>query len=156
MKKVWLLMLLVVGLVGCGTSDQNSGSNSEQIKTTESSQVNDFKVTLHLEENLEMYATITYSGEEAEVEINHGGSIFFFNIHQQDGSFEYESVMTEQLLTTNLVANEPYRVDFNQVKKLELNKGKYEFQAIADFSVSSNDGTVTPLKIPVSIVREIN
>ena len=39
--------------------------------------MDDFKVSINVEKDLNVYATVTYIGEAAEKDIYHGGSIFF-------------------------------------------------------------------------------
>jgi hypothetical protein len=94
-------------------------------------------------------------GEEAEKDIYHGGSIFFFNVYQQDGDFEYLGFMDQPLLTTTLIRNEPHRVDFKGIEKLKLKPGTYEFEAIANFSLDSEDVLGTENEIPVSKIEEV-
>lgn len=117
--------------------------------------MDDFRVTINVEKDLNVYATITYIGEEAEKDIYHGGSIFFFNVYQQDGDFEYLGSMVQPLLTTTLIQNEPHRVKLGGFKKGILKPGTYEFEAIANFSLDSDDLLGTEIEIPVSKIKEI-
>jgi hypothetical protein len=154
-----IFSFLLLGLAGCGTSnnDEENGSGQPKI-TNESKQVNDFNVSINVEDgekNLNVYVTITYVGEEAKIDIYHGGSIFFFNVYQQDGDFEYIGSMEQPLLTTTLIRNEPHRVNFKGIETLKLKQGTYKFEAIADFSLSSDDVLGTKIEIPVSKMKEI-
>jgi hypothetical protein len=155
-----IFSVLLLGLCGCGTSNNTEeiGSGELQI-TNESKQVDDFNVSINVEngeKNLNVYATITYVGEEAEVDIYHGGSIFFFNVYQQDGEFEYIGSMEQPLLTTTLIRNEPHSVHFKGIETLKLKQGTYKFEAIADFSLSSDDVVGTKIEIPVSKMKEFD
>ncbi len=155
----FVFFILVFGLIGCGTGNNGEKNLSEKPKINdESKQVNYFKVSINVEKSkndLDVYATITYIGEEAERYIYHGGSIFFFNVYQQDGDFEYIGNMDQPLLTTTLIRNEPHRVDFNGIEKVKLKPGTYKFEAIADFSLDSDNVLETKIEIPVFKIEEI-
>lgn len=150
---------MVFGLFGCGTGNNTGGNLSKEPKNTdESKQVDDFNVTIHVKnkgENLTVYATITYTGEETEKDIYHGGSIFYFNVYQLDGDFEYFGAMDQPLLTTTLIQNEPHKVYFSELKNQNLKPGIYEFEAIAEFYLDSDDVVQSKIEIPVSKVVEI-
>ncbi|RSL29499.1 hypothetical protein D7Z54_30990 [Salibacterium salarium] len=154
-----VFLILVFGLIGCGTSNNSEENVSAESKITNNSkQVDDFKVSINVEngeKDLNVYAAITYIGEEAEKDIYHGGSIFFFNVYQQDGDFEHLGSMNQPLLTTTLIRNEPHRVDFKGIEKLKLKPGTYEFEAIANFSLDSEDVLGTKMEIPVSKMEEV-
>lgn len=154
-----IFSVLLLGLCGCGTSNNNEENRSGEPQiTNESKQVDDFKVSINVEnveKGLNVYATITYLGEEDEIDIYHGGSIFFFNIYQQDGDFDYLGSMEQPLLTTTLIRNEPHKVNFTEIETLKLKQGTYKFEAIADFSLSSDDVLGTKIEIPVSKIKEI-
>lgn len=155
-----IFSILVLGLCGCGTRNNNEENVSGEPKiTNQSKQVDDFKVSISVENgenDLNVYATITYLGKEAEKDIYHGGSIFFFNVYQQDGDFEYLGGMEQPLLKTTLVRDEPHRVKFIEIENLNLKQGNYKFEAIADFSSDSDDVLGTKIEIPVSIIEEID
>ena len=140
MRRVWMIIsiILIFSLFGCGTTNTTEENESVNPKV-DAEQLEDFKVAIHVEEDLNVYATITYVGEEAEKEIYHGGSIFFFNVYQEDGNPVYDSSMTLPLITTTLTRNEPHREEFNMIKDLELKAGTYEFEAIAVFSLDEED-----------------
>ncbi|MGE7843773.1 hypothetical protein ACQKNX_23695 [Lysinibacillus sp. NPDC093712] len=149
-------IMLIFGLNGCATTNSNEENLSvEPVITNDYKQVDDFKVSIHVEKDLNVYATITYIGDTEKKDIYHGGSIFFFNIYQQDGNFIYEGAMTQPLLTTTLIRNEPHREDFNWIEQFELKEGLYEFEAIADFSLDSEDIRGTNIKVPVSKIQEV-
>ena len=154
-----VFLFLVFGLFGCGTSNNNEENVSGEPRITyESKQVDDFKITINVEnseKDLVVYTTITYMGEEAQKDIYHGGSIFFFNVYQQDDDFEYLGGMNQPLLTTTLIRNEPHRVNFEGIEKLKLKPGTFEFEAIAHFSLDSDDVLGTEIEIPVSGVQEV-
>lgn len=152
MKKSLMLLIAFSFLIaGCGQEQARKKDGNDQPEVTdESNQVDDFKVSIHVEDELDAYATITYVGEEAEKEIYHGGSIFFFNIYQQGGNFKYLGAMEQPLLTTTLIQNEPHRVTFNSLDDITLKTGKYKFEAIAQFSLDSDDVLETEIEIPVS------
>ncbi|MGD6834440.1 hypothetical protein ACQCT5_19975 [Sutcliffiella halmapala] len=154
-----VFLIFVFGIFGCGTSKNSEENVSGETKiTNESKQVDDFKVSINVEngeKDLIVYATITYIGEEAEKVIYHGESVFFFNVYQQDGDYEYVGGMEQPLLTTTLIRNEPHRVNFEVIEKLKLNPGTYEFEAIADFSLDSDDVLGSKIDVPVSKIEEI-
>lgn len=152
MKKLLALLIVFSFLIaGCGQEQERKKDGNDQPEVTgESNQVDDFKVSIHVEDELDAYATITYVGEEAEKEIYHGGSIFYFNIYQLDGDFKHLGAMDQPLLTTTLIQNEPHRVTFNNLDHITLKPGKYKFEAIAQFSLDSDDVLGTEIEIPVS------
>ncbi|WP_394189940.1 hypothetical protein [Paenisporosarcina quisquiliarum] len=154
-------LVMVLGLSGCVTSNNNGDANvSDKPKISNNSKtVVDFKVTINVQKSQKapkVYATITYMGEEAEKDIFHGGSIFFFNIYQQDGDFEYIGSMNLPLLTTTLIQNKPLRVDFNGIERLELGSGNYKFEAVANFSLDSDKVMESKIEIPVYKIEEID
>ena len=158
MRRLFIVVsiILIFGLFGCVTNNNNEENVSGKPKiANESKQVDDFKVSINVEKDLNVYATITYIGEAAEKDIYHGGSIFFFNVYQLDGDFEYFGVMNQPLLTTTLIRNEPHRVKFKGIEKLELKTGTYEFEAIANISLDSDDVLGTKIEIPVSKIEEV-
>ena len=156
MRRVWTIIsiILIFGLFGCGTTNSTEENESVNPKV-DAEQLEDFKVAIHVEEDLNVYATITYVGEEAEKEIYHGGSIFFFNVYQEDGNPVYESSMPLPLITTTLTQNEPLREDFNMIKDIEINSGTYEFEAIAMFSLDEDDVLGTSIDMTVSKMVEV-
>lgn len=154
-------LVLFFGLSGCATSNTNDNEkvNDKPKITNESKTVADFKVTINVQKSHKdpkVYATITYIGVEAEKDIYHGGSIFFFTIDQQDGDFEYVETMTLPLITTTLVKNKPLRVDFNGIKRIELLAGTYKFEAIANFALDSDKVTESKIEIPVYKIYKID
>jgi len=146
-------MIFAFGLFGCNSEEK---VRDESYEKTDSQQVDDFKVSINVEngeEALNVYATITYTGEEAEIDIYHGGKIFYFNVYQQDGDFEFLGAMDDPQLKTTLFKNEPHKVTFNLLEMPGLKPGTYEFEAIASFSLSSE--TASNIEIPVYKVEEI-
>lgn len=162
MKRIFIYAILLLSLFGCSTSNEKvvdsdkepsamGDAKADELQASnDSKQVGDFEISIHVDENLNAIASITYIGDEAKKDIYHGGSIFGFNIFQQDGDFVYEGGMTQPLLTTTLLQNEPHTVTFNAKEFLNLEKGLYEFEAIAELSVDSNDVVGSQLIIPVS------
>ena len=151
--------LLVFGLSGCVPVNNGGEYQSGKPQVNNGSKtVDDFKVSINVQQSQKvqkMYATITYMGDEPEIDIYHGGSIFFFNINQQDGDFEYEGAMNLPLLTTTLIRNKSHRVDFNGIEKFKLESGTYEFEAIANFSLDSNNIIESKMEIPVYCIAEL-
>ncbi|WP_404430931.1 hypothetical protein [Sutcliffiella horikoshii] len=148
-----LIIILVFGLFGCDSEDKVRG---ESYKKSDSQHVDDFNVSINVEdgdEALNVFATITYTGKEAEIDIYHGGKIFYFNVYQQDGDFEFFGAMDDPQLKTTLFKNEPHKVTFNVLEMPGLNPGTYEFEAIASFSLNSE--TPSNIEIPVYKVEEI-
>lgn len=78
MKKLLVLLIIFSFLIaGCGQEQARKKDRNDQPEVTdESNQVDDFKVSMDVEDELDAYATITYVGEEAEKEIYHGGKYF--------------------------------------------------------------------------------
>lgn len=167
MKMIFINGLLLLSLFGCSASTEKvvdldkepsvmNDSNIEKLHiSNESKQVDDFKVSIDVNDDLEVSATIMYTGDETEKEIYHASNIFWFKIFQQDGDFKYEPAMTQPLLTTTLIQNEPHTIKFNWDKDLQLEEGLYEFEVIADFSLDSNDIVGSKLTIPVSMLQEV-
>ena len=149
-----LIIILVFGLFGCDSKEKVRG---ESYKKNDSQQVDDFNVSINVEnseEALNVYATITYTGDEEEIDIYHGGEIFYFNVYQQDGDFEFFGAMDQPQLITTLYQNEPHRVIFNVLEMPSLNSGTYEFEAIASFSLDTEKAS--NIEIPVYKVEEID
>lgn len=156
MKKTMIFLILLVSLFGCGTTNNDEKNRSEDTKiTNDMKQVDDFQVEITVDEELNVIASITYIGEESEKNIYHGGSIFFFNIYQQDGDFEYLGAMDLPLLTTTLVQNEPHQVKFVEMEQIDLEPGTYAFEAMANFSLDADDFIGTNYKITVSTIVEV-
>lgn len=165
MKMILIYSILLLSLFGCSTpnekvEDSNEkpdvkevSKQEERTYLNESNQVGDFKVAIAVDKSLHPTASITYVGDEKEKTIYHGGNIFFFNVYQQDGDFKQESAMNQPLLATTLIQNEPHTIQFNELEELE--KGVYEFEAIANFSLDSEDVMGTKLEIPVSKIQVI-
>lgn len=155
MKRLLILMSTVFFIL-FGCEQQTATKDEHQAKhVKESEQVNDFQVSITHDDELNVYAIITYVGDANEIDIYHGGSIFYFNIHQEDGDFEYIGAMNQPLLTTTLIRNEPHQVAFNHLKELHLKKGIYRIEAIADISLDPDDVVGTTIQIPVSKIIEI-
>lgn len=79
MRRLFIVVsiILIFGLFGCVTNNNNEENVSGKPKiANESKQVDDFKVSINVEKDLNVYATITYIGEADEKDIYHGGSIF--------------------------------------------------------------------------------
>lgn len=157
MNKFFMILLivfsLIFALIGCGTD--NGELNEEPNVFAESNQVDNFDVKLEIiekEQELTVAATITYVGEKDEIDIYHGGSIFYFNIYQKDGNFEYLGSMDAPLLTTTLTRNEPHKVDFTDSVLDELEPGTYEFEAIAVFSLNVENIVDSLINNPVSLM----
>lgn len=155
MKMIFIYTVILLSLFGCSKPNEKVDDLDKNTNTNESKQVDDFKVSIDVDENLNTVAAITYIGSEDEKDIYHGGNIFWFNIYKKDGDFIHESSMIQPLLTTTLNQNEPHTVTFNSNEDLDLEKGLYEFEVIADFSLDSNDVSGTKLKIPVSKLQEV-
>lgn len=124
---LYVVAVMLIVLAGCG----DAASNKETTHMTR--QVDDFDIDVMVEESPTAYATITYTGEDETQNIEHGGSIFLFNLYDEHGKREYVDAMTEQLVTTTLEQNKALRVDFTQLSNLELKKGRYTLEVIADF-----------------------
>lgn len=158
MKMIFMYSILLLSLFGCSTPNEKLDVKEDTLQEertylNESNQVGDFKVSIALNESLHPTASITYVGDQPEKTIYHGGNIFFFNIYQQDGHFKQESAMNMPLLSTTLIQNKPHTIQFNEVGELE--KGLYKFEAIASFSLNSDDVMGTKLEIPVSKLQQI-
>ncbi len=75
--KILFFSLSVLALFGCTTTNSNEEKvRVEPVMTYETKQVDDFKVSIHIEKDLHVYSTITYVGDAIEKEIYHGGNIF--------------------------------------------------------------------------------
>lgn len=153
-----IFVILVFGLVGCGTDKSGEFNTIQEPKvSTESKQIEDFEVALKIEEDegLAVTATITYLGEKDKIEIYHGGSIFFFNIYQKDGDFEHIGAMDLPLLMTTLTRKEPHKVEFTDVDLDELEPGTYQFEGIANFSLDKQNMVDFNIEIPVFSIFKV-
>ncbi|MCT8136730.1 hypothetical protein H1D32_02560 [Anaerobacillus sp. CMMVII] len=159
MVHLMVLSVIFFGVVGCGTGSNTENNSGEEPKGSVATKlVDDFEVSINVDDRENdpiVYATITYLGEDAETDIYHGGSIFFFNIYQIDGDFEYMGAMDLPLITTSLKRNEPHNVQLMDKSLKALETGTYEFEAIADFSLDIDDMVNTRMKIEVSTIHEI-
>jgi hypothetical protein len=163
-KRVPVILLLILslgfGVAGCGTNLDSESITIDEPETVyrEINRVDDFEVELQITEKNEgrtITATITYSGEESEIDIYHGGSIFYFNIYEIDGDFEHMGSMDGPLLTTVLTRNEPHKVEMVDVALDELQSGSYEFEAVAIFSLDIEQIGDTLVEIPVSMKHSL-
>ncbi len=161
MKKLMLsgvLMVLIVsmGLVGCGYDGNNETDSTVEPEEYEATERDgDFEVTIEVDgkdNDLSVAASITYLGDEDTIDIYHGGSIFYFNIYQQDGDFQYLGAMDAQLHSTKLVQNEPHRVEIHYPILEELEPGTYEFEAEAVFSLDEENIADSTINLPVSVI----
>lgn len=156
-----MFSIIILSLSACGTDNSgNKQLNIQEFKeeVDEVNQEGDFEVSMNVEkvdETLDVYATITYLGEEDKRIIYHGGSIFFFNIYQLDGDFEFLGGMDQPLLSTILKQNEKHRVEFNHPGLKELKPGIYEFEAIANISLDDENMRESTGEIPVSKIVEL-
>lgn len=142
MRKYLIGLLLLAVLVGCAEKPQEAVQEQD-----------DFKVSIEVDEAAKVAATITYVGPEAEKTIYHGGNIFFLTIKQLDGDFEQPGAMSLPLLSTTLKKDEPHTVIFDDVA---LDKGLYEFEAIARISLDQEDIVGSEITIPVKVEKQIN
>ena len=175
MRKYLIGLLLLAVLVGCAEKPQEQDDfNVSSIEVDEAAKVaatityvgpeaektiyhggNIFFLTISIEvdEAAKVAATITYVGPEAEKTIYHGGNIFFLTIKQLDGDFEQPGAMSLPLLSTTLKKDEPHTVIFDDVA---LDKGLYEFEAIARISLDQEDIVGSEITIPVKVEKQIN
>lgn len=130
---LYVLAVILITLAGCG----DAASNKETTNTTR--QIDNFDIAVIVEDGPTAYATITYTGKETTQNIEHGGSIFLFNLYDEHGEREYVDAMTEQLVTTTLEQNKVLRVDFTQLSDVELKKGRYTLEVVADFWLPAED-----------------
>ncbi|TFB22860.1 hypothetical protein E3U55_06375 [Filobacillus milosensis] len=155
-----LCSILIFGLYGCGTKGDGAATVSQVVEDEKATaQEGEFEVSINVEqkgENLDVYATITYLGDQDQKTIYHGGSIFFFNVYQVGGDFEHIGGMEQPLLSTDLKKGEAHKVEFNHPGLTELKPGTYEFEAIADISIDDEKMVDTKLEVPVTTVVEID
>ncbi|MDG5789343.1 hypothetical protein QA612_17925 [Evansella sp. AB-P1] len=155
----YIFFISIFGLFACGTDNSSESNRNERTQDTEETkEADDFEVSINVENDddiLEVYATITYIGEEDKADIYHGGSIFFFNLYEINGEFEYLGGMDQPLLTTTLQKDEIHKVEFTDPVLNELGPGGYEFEAIAHFSLDGDNIIDTKIEIPVSKIVKI-
>lgn len=155
-----IILIASLGLVGCGNDGNNETDHTEDPEEYEATErEEDFEVTMEViseANDLSVTASITYLGDEETIVIYHGGSIFYFNIYQQDGDFEYLGAMDAQLIWTELRQNEPHRVDIDYPILEELEPGTYEFEAEAVFSLDEEEIMDTQITIPVRVTITID
>ncbi|OEH84165.1 hypothetical protein BHU72_12215 [Desulfuribacillus stibiiarsenatis] len=169
MNRLFVVILMVVslvfGIVGCGESNDGQPKLIEDPKVIdnpevveESKQVGEFEVTIQVKKDkqLAVMATVTYVGDKNEIDIYHGGSIFFFNIYQKDGDFEYIGAMNQPLITTTLIRNEPHTVAYTGPELERLKPGTYEFEAVANFATNIENIIDSNFNVPVSTIVKID
>ena len=147
----WMTLLLsMLLLVSCGSSDSVDDvelANYEVNQTIAETVKNDFIFRLASEkeeyeqgEHVELYGEVIYTGEKEEITIAHSAVAIQFNLHEHIRGFEISSAIPEIGIQTELVANEPYRENYEKqhIFKIEDNPKDYvefidDFQERQDF-----------------------
>lgn len=171
-KCMFVTLILFLLLLGCqetqSTERQLESSDPSMSKHKNVEKKEDFIVTIEgtkqvysKDEEINIYATLTYKGNGEDILINHASSIFYYKIHQKDGDFELESIIDLVRKSTNLRKNKPHISDLDNIGmpvhnvfrngKLYLPTGQYLITAIADFNLENNE----EFNIPVSLTIEV-
>lgn len=116
-QKSFLLIFILIALVACGTSKENT----EQIFLKDKKNImDDFifhlkseKDTYKLNEPLQIYAELEYVGESDEITIYHASSPFILELKELNNNFDFGYAMDTPLLTSTLIKGEPIRIPYS-------------------------------------------
>lgn len=140
------LIFLVMIMTSCSSanSDDEGPENQEPIN-----QVGDFQVEIFSEDSEEtdtpeIYATITYLGNQSEIEVLHSEVLIYFILYSE-GKVLFPSSLANIGINTTLLKNEPLKIQYSDEELDQLDPGTYEIGAVASFLLDETD-----YRIPVS------
>ena len=142
MKPILVFLFLLLLIVGCGTSNEdtltdNPGTIAYEYEVLETNQEGDFELVLLKESENTFYTAITYLGDEKEVEIVHSAKVFSGVIYDDNENIEAYIDVDDIEISTTLTANEPFyenlQID-NIIEKLDA----FQIDLEASFGVSDN------------------
>lgn len=146
------LIFLVMFMTSCSSanSDDEGPENQEPINQAGDFQVEIFSEDSEEADTPEIYATITYLGNQPEIEVTHNNVLIYFNLYGE-GKELFPKALPDVLETTKLLKNEPRKTRYSDEELDQLDPGAYEIEAVAFFSLDETD-----YSIPVStkIVNE--
>lgn len=134
MKRLIIVMTVTL-LTACGTN-QVDVEGVQEGRTYERSekQTGEMVYTIYTDkevyqdgEVIEAWTESTYMGENEELKIGHGGSIYYNHIKQLDGDFELEGAMVLPLLYTTLTKDVPHRENFIKTGAWDADSQENEF-----------------------------
>ncbi|NJP39050.1 hypothetical protein [Alkalicoccus luteus] len=133
-------MFLIFFLAGC--SDYQSANSNESISEINNHATNregDFAVEI-IQENEQFYGRLTYEGEESEVQISHGSTIFMFQLSSLENDLETGTVIDtlSQQRVMNAGETITEEVPFSEMEIEELPEGEYELTATANFTAGES------------------
>lgn len=124
MKKSLLLLVSIFVLTACGKSNdidnEDAPDNSAPTYPVEVEVVNgDFTYRLFTEKDVydeygetAIFAELTYTGEEDEIDIHHAASPFYFLLAEKTRDFNIGYPMNEPAITSTLKKDEPLREQY--------------------------------------------
>lgn len=165
-KQLFLLTFIFIILVGC---QQNEGSSTvendsgilDETKTTYTEvRIGDFIYRLSTEkeqyngdEPIMIDAELEYVGDQAQIDISHAASPFYFPIKETTRSYDIPYAMDQPLLHTVLVKGEPLKMTYHgsggysehddeevvnfmkQIMKGNFPTGSYMVEGFVEFTV---------------------
>ena len=122
MHRIIYLVALIFLVAACGTTNNGSGSAiKDSLPPTENEVTEgDFHYRIFSEKDvydefgdIAVFAELTYVGDEESIEIYHAESAFQFPFEERTRKFEVGYAMSEPLLTTKLLKDEPYQKKYS-------------------------------------------
>ncbi|PYF08332.1 hypothetical protein [Ureibacillus chungkukjangi] len=158
---LFMSLLLTACGAGNGENTSNRASNANENSQAVESQ-DDFKLELKSAkakykagEELDITASLTYTGEE-DIEIGHAGSWIFLNTTNLTKGYKFEGVMIQPYIVTAMKPNEPIleqyqfsggsyfegnggnpysEKEFEKMSSMNFPPGKYKIEGITDFHI---------------------
>ncbi|MGH2318034.1 hypothetical protein ACRC6Q_09705 [Planococcus sp. SE5232] len=130
---VIFVLLSFWGLSGCdsGSSEVVGPKNNESVNQKEN-----FRLEILHAENSN--ASITYTGEEKEIDVNHAGTHFIYFNYYKDGEMLTTGTRIDMRSRATLIRNEPLVIDFDESELAEFEPGEFEIEAVAEFGVGED------------------
>ena len=124
LKLTLLFIVTAILFVGCeqngGTSTKVIDSSDETILTSSETQMGDFIYRISSEqgqyqegEPIVINAELVYVGEQAQIDISHAASPFYFPMKETTRNYDIPYTMNQPLLVTTLVKGEPLKTTFH-------------------------------------------
>lgn len=148
-KKLLFISLLIFGVSGCGSgsSEVVGPKNNEPVNQKENFRLEIFN-TENDAENVN--ASITYTGENKEIDVYHGGNHVIYFKYYKDGEILNTGARSDMRSKTTLIRNQPLVLDFDESNLVELEPDRFEIEAIAAFGVGKDIAEEVEYELSVS------